>query len=83
VALHEWDHRENMTSNHTNDPIDADRTAQRERTLFATRADALAEELHETDETAYPLYDGDQLDREERAALRRVQGLSTELEDIT
>ena len=30
-----------------------------------------------------PLYDGDQLDREERAALRRVAGLSTELEDIT
>ena len=27
--------------------------------------------------------DGDQLDREERAALRRVQGLSTELEDVT
>ncbi len=26
--------------------------------------------------------DGDQLDREERAALRRVEGLSTELEDI-
>ncbi|MDN4473647.1 GTPase HflX [Demequina zhanjiangensis] len=28
-------------------------------------------------------YDGDQYDREERAALRRVAGLSTELEDIT
>src|SRR6476469_10540952 len=28
-------------------------------------------------------FDGGQLDREERAALRRVQGLSTELEDIT
>ena len=28
-------------------------------------------------------YDGDQLDREERAALRRVSGLSTELEDVT
>src|SRR5690606_20691365 len=27
--------------------------------------------------------DGDQLEREERAALRRVAGLSTELEDIT
>jgi GTP-binding protein HflX len=27
--------------------------------------------------------DGDQLDREERAALRRVPGLSTELEDVT
>jgi GTP-binding protein HflX len=28
-------------------------------------------------------YDGDQLDREERAALRRVGGLGTELEDIS
>ncbi|WP_282004903.1 GTPase HflX [Propioniciclava sinopodophylli] len=28
-------------------------------------------------------HDGDQLDREERAALRRVEGLSTELEDVT
>lgn len=28
-------------------------------------------------------YDGDQLDREERAALQRVGGLSTELDDIT
>ncbi len=28
-------------------------------------------------------YDGDQYDREERAALRRVSGLSTELEDVT
>jgi GTP-binding protein HflX len=28
-------------------------------------------------------FDGDQLDREERAALRRVTGLSTELEDVT
>jgi GTP-binding protein HflX len=28
-------------------------------------------------------YDGDQLEREERAALRRVAGLSTELQDVT
>ncbi|WP_062318376.1 GTPase HflX [Demequina maris] len=33
--------------------------------------------------TAATDYDGDQYDREERAALRRVQNLSTELEDIT
>jgi GTPase len=83
VALNEWDHRENMTSNHTNHPSDTARGADRERDLFATRAHALAAGLDETDETAYPLYDGEQLDREERAALRRVQGLSTELEDIT
>ncbi len=28
-------------------------------------------------------FDGDQLDLEERSALRRVSGLSTELQDIT
>ena len=33
--------------------------------------------------TARTDYDGDQLEREERAALRRVDNLSTELEDIT
>ncbi|MBC9728493.1 GTPase HflX [Streptomyces sp. TRM68367] len=47
------------------------------------RADALMEEdvawSHEIDGE----WDGDQLDRSERAALRRVAGLSTELEDIT
>ena len=47
------------------------------------RADALMEEdvawNHEIDEER----DGDQLDRSERAALRRVAGLSTELEDVT
>ncbi len=65
-----------MTSNHTNHH-------SRANDLFATRADALADQITELDETAYPLYDGEQLDREERAALRRVAGLSTELEDIT
>jgi GTP-binding protein HflX len=72
-----------MTSNHVNDTNDQARGEDRERALFATRADALADGLPERDETAYPLYDGDQLDREERAALQRVHGLSTELEDIT
>jgi GTP-binding protein HflX len=33
--------------------------------------------------TVHTDYDGDQFDREERAALRRVYGLSTELEDVT
>jgi GTP-binding protein HflX len=35
------------------------------------------------DATAYGTSDGEQWDREERAALRRVPGLSTELEDVT
>ncbi|MFI6686011.1 GTPase HflX [Streptomyces sp. NPDC050485] len=47
------------------------------------RADALMEEdvawSHEIDGAR----DGDQLDRSERAALKRVAGLSTELEDVT
>ncbi|WP_031080732.1 GTPase HflX, partial [Streptomyces sp. NRRL WC-3549] len=47
------------------------------------RADALMEEdvawSHEIDMER----DGEQLDRSERAALRRVAGLSTELEDVT
>lgn len=34
-------------------------------------------------DAAATAYDGDQFDLEERAALRRVSGLSTELEDIT
>jgi GTP-binding protein HflX len=54
--------------------------------LFATRAEALAEEALGAGTAAYGPesdYDGDQFEREERAALRRVGGLSTELEDIT
>lgn len=47
------------------------------------RADALMEEdvawSHEIDGER----DGEQFDRSERAALRRVAGLSTELEDVT
>jgi GTP-binding protein HflX len=48
--------------------------------LFGTRAQALqaAADAHAEGDT-----DGEQFDRDERAALRRVGGLSTELEDIT
>ena len=54
---------------------------------FPGRAEALADTTV-FDDGAFVLdddatYDGDQLDREERAALRRVSGLSTELEDVT
>jgi GTP-binding protein HflX len=52
--------------------------------LFALRAEALSDQdLRRTDAEDLVGYDGEQLDREERAALRRVAGLSTELEDIT
>ncbi|ODA89710.1 GTP-binding protein [Leifsonia xyli subsp. xyli] len=47
-------------------------------TLFGAGAQAL-----QTTGTDGHLDDGEQLDREERAALRRVSGLSTELEDVT
>ncbi|MYT29475.1 MULTISPECIES: GTPase HflX [unclassified Streptomyces] len=55
----------------------------RQRLPESLRADALMEEdvawSHEIDGER----DGDQYDRSERAALRRVAGLSTELEDVT
>ncbi|GIT80008.1 GTPase HflX [Leifsonia sp. LS1] len=47
-------------------------------TLFGTGAQAL-----QSTATADGSHDGEQFDREERAALRRVSGLSTELEDVT
>ncbi len=47
-------------------------------TLFGGGAQAL-----QTEHTDDAGHDGDQFDREERAALRRVAGLSTELEDVT
>ena len=58
------------------------------RHILSARAEALADDTA-LDESGFVLdddrltYDGEQLDREERAALRRVSGLSTELEDIT
>ena len=52
--------------------------------LLAERAEALAEADQPNRLEGDRLgHDGEQLDREERAALRRVSGLSTELEDIT
>ena len=50
--------------------------------IFDLRATALAEHDEPLAADAAE-YDGDQYDREDRAALRRVGGLSTELEDIT
>ena len=48
-------------------------------TIFgASRADAIQDDSHYENAR-----DGDQSEREDRAALRRVQGLSTELEDVT
>ena len=56
------------------------------RSLLAERAAALGEEITLPGPDG-PVVgwdtDGDQFDREEREALRRVAGLSTELEDVT
>jgi GTP-binding protein HflX len=54
--------------------------------LFESRASALGTDDDRT-VTAYPEepsgYDGEQLERADRAAMRRVAGLSTELEDVS
>ena len=65
-------------STEADDAIRLDPTIDR---VLSRRAEALAQPDAEGFLDAS--YDGDQLDREERSALRRVQGLSTELEDIT
>ncbi len=51
--------------------------------LFARSAEALADADIRLDGDLDLTRDGDQLDREEREALRRVSGLSTELQDVT
>ncbi len=77
--------RENIESSHADGARDAlDRILATEEAhagvrVFGGRAAALQDEAtaHGGDR------DGEQFDREERAALRRVGGLSTELEDVT
>lgn len=68
------------SSSPSQDPRD---TQDPQRFTESLRADALMEEdvawSHEIDGER----DGDQFDRSDRAALRRVAGLSTELEDVT
>ncbi len=70
-----------MTSSSSSPSQDAKRLAH--AYPEGLRADALMEEdvawKHDIDGER----DGDQFDRSERAALRRVAGLSTELEDVT
>ena len=73
-----------MTATETTHPGSSDLAADHHRDLLASRANALAED--EFDDTGFVLdadRDGDQLEREERAALRRIAGLSTELQDVT
>ena len=64
--------------------LDLDRVLATEDSRAAVRrfGDRRAEALHD-DESSTADLDGEQFDREERAALRRVPGLSTELADVT
>ena len=65
-------------TNSTSLPHNGQRVAEPDR-----RADALMEEDVAWSDGIDGERDGDQYDRSERAALRRVAGLSTELEDVT
>ncbi len=60
-----------------------DHDSQR-RDILDGRASALSDDddWHRTDPD-FVSFDGDQFEREERAAMRRVAGLSTEIEDVT
>jgi GTP-binding protein HflX len=60
------------------DRVLANQDARAGVSRFGGRASAIDDDSFATSET-----DGDQLDREERASLRRVAGLSTELQDVT
>jgi len=65
-------------------PIDpVDRVLARAEGRSSTRVFGAAQALQDAATVVYGDTDGDQWDREERAALRRVPGLSTELEDVT
>lgn len=73
--------RTNVEEHDTDDVVARVLATEKNRasvTLFGAGAQAL-----QSTGTADGSHDGDQFDREERAALRRVTGLSTELEDVT
>ncbi|RKE63684.1 GTPase HflX [Microbacterium sp. AG238] len=63
------------------DPVD--RVLASAETRSSMRVFGGAQALQDAATVSYGDTDGDQWDREERAALRRVPGLSTELEDVT
>ncbi|MGZ0711179.1 GTPase HflX (plasmid) [Coraliomargarita sp. W4R53] len=65
----------------TMDPVD--RVLARAEARSGVRVFGGAQALQDASTVAHASSDGDQWDREERAALRRVPGLSTELEDVT
>jgi GTP-binding protein HflX len=70
----------------TDAPVDAQqaaRDAQRVADDVVARVLARAGTAVHDGDTVHTIYDGEQLDLEERTSLRRVAGLSTELEDVT
>ncbi len=69
----------------TDDDRMLDRVLATEGTRASVRRfEGRATALQDAGDAAFaPDADGEQFDREERAALRRVAGLSTELEDVT
>jgi GTP-binding protein HflX len=73
-----------MTESTTRSDADLDRVLATEESRATVRrfGDRRADALQD-DETSTADRDGDQFDREDRAALRRVAGLSTELADVT
>ncbi|GAA3900085.1 GTPase HflX [Microbacterium invictum] len=73
------------TPNSTDEtPVDpVDRVLARAEARSGVRVFGAAQALQDETTVAYGDTDGEQWDREERAALRRVPGLSTELEDVT
>ena len=74
------DDREHTTDEAREAPV---RSAQEVADDVVARVLARAGTALQDGATAHTTYDGDQLDLEERTSLRRVAGLSTELEDVT
>ena len=65
-------------------PVDpVDRVLARADAHSGVRVFGAAQALQDASTVTRTDSDGEQWDREERAALRRVPGLSTELEDVT
>jgi GTP-binding protein HflX len=65
-------------------PVDpVDRVLARAQAHSGVRVFGAAQALQDEATVSYADADGDQWEREDRAALRRVVGLSTELEDVT
>ncbi|MFS0866860.1 GTPase HflX [Microbacterium sp. 179-B 1A2 NHS] len=72
------------TPSTTDEPVDpVDRVLTHADARSGVSVFGSAQALQDAATVSYGDTDGDQWDREERAALRRVPGLSTELEDVT